>query len=98
MVLLVSPNGTPKVKRDAPRLVKPDNLAIQFGVQPIRGDRHLNNKGIFLLVGERFTGAINRHFSIGSLVGQCAIIPIRVYQNHHMVLGAGAPGRLSLPT
>jgi len=53
MVLLISRNGTAKVERDAPRLVKIYNLTVQFDIQSIRGDGYLDNKGIFLLVGER---------------------------------------------
>src|SRR5262249_49339438 len=29
------------------RLVKTDNLIVQFDIQSIRGDRHLDNKGVF---------------------------------------------------
>jgi hypothetical protein len=55
MVLLVSPNGTPKVERDAPRLVETNNLTVQFDIQSIRGDRHFDNTGKGPLVIERLT-------------------------------------------
>jgi len=34
------------------------NPTVQFEIQCIRGDRHLNNKGIFPLIGKRLTGVI----------------------------------------
>lgn len=58
IALLVSPNGAPKSGRDAARLVKIDNLTAQSDVQSIRGDRHLDNKGVFALVGDRLTWVI----------------------------------------
>ncbi|MGO8925223.1 MAG: hypothetical protein ACLQF4_20065 [Xanthobacteraceae bacterium] len=58
IALLVSPNGASKSGRDAARLVKIDNLTVQSDVQSIRRDRHLDNKGVFALVGDRLTGAI----------------------------------------
>jgi hypothetical protein len=45
------------------RLVKAANLTVQFDIQPIRGDRHLDNEGVFPLVGERLTGAIKMTFT-----------------------------------
>jgi hypothetical protein len=38
--------------------VKTDNLTIQLDIQSIRSDRHLDNKGVFPLVGGRLTAAI----------------------------------------
>jgi hypothetical protein len=43
--------------RDATRFVKGNNLTVQFDIQSIRGDRHLDNKGLFPLVGGGLTGA-----------------------------------------
>jgi hypothetical protein len=39
------------------QLVKTDNLTVQFDIQSIRGDGHLDNKGVFRLVGRRLTRA-----------------------------------------
>jgi hypothetical protein len=67
-----STNGSNFVRRgilyvqigaDAMRLVKAANLTVQFDIQPIRGDRHLDNEGVFPLVGERLTGAIKMTFT-----------------------------------
>jgi hypothetical protein len=58
IALLVSPDGASISRRDAARLVKTDNPTVQFNVQPIRGDRHLDDKGKLLLVSERLTAAI----------------------------------------
>jgi hypothetical protein len=56
--LLVSPDGASMSRRDATRLVKTNNPTVQFNIQPIRGDRHLDDKGEILLVSERLTAAI----------------------------------------
>jgi len=58
ITLLVSPNGASKSGRDPTRFVKGNNLTVQFDIQSIRGDRHLDNKGVFPLVGGRLTGSI----------------------------------------
>lgn len=58
IALLVSLNGASKSGRDAARVMKTNNLAVQFDVQSIRGDRYLDNKGAFPLVDARLTGAI----------------------------------------
>src|SRR6516165_3052553 len=52
-----------KSRRGVVRLVKTDNLTVQFDIQSIRGDGHLDNKGVFRLVGGRLTGASKRHFT-----------------------------------
>jgi len=58
IALLVSPNGASQSGPDAVRLVKNNNLTVQFDIQSVRGDRHLDNKGVFPLVGDRLTAAI----------------------------------------
>ena len=49
--------STSKSRRGVVRLVKTDNLTVQFDIQSIRGDGHLDNKGVFRLVGGRLTSA-----------------------------------------
>jgi hypothetical protein len=68
ITLLVSPNGASKSGRGAARLVKGNNLTVQFDIQSIRGDRHLDNKGVFPLVGGRLTGSIRWHFKSGAAI------------------------------
>jgi len=58
MVSLVSPNGLSESEWDVASLVKTNNLTVQFEIQSIRGDRHLDNKGVFALVGDRLAAAI----------------------------------------
>jgi hypothetical protein len=55
--LPVSECSTSKSQRDVVPLVKIDNLTVQFDIQSIRVDGHLDNKGVFRLVGGRLTGA-----------------------------------------
>jgi hypothetical protein len=62
ITLLISPNGASKSRRNAPRPVKSNNLTVQLDIQTVRGDRHLDNKGVFPLVGDGFTAAIKWHF------------------------------------
>ena len=54
----LSPNGASKSGRDSARLVKTDNLTVQFEIQSLRGDGHLDNKRVITLIGDRLTGAI----------------------------------------
>jgi hypothetical protein len=68
IALLVSPNGPSKSGLDAPRLVKSNNPSVQFDIQSIRGDRHLDNKRVFPLVGGRLTAAIKWHFKSGAAI------------------------------
>ena len=51
-----------KSRRDAVGVVKTDNLTIQLEIQSIRGDRHLDNKGVPSFVGDCLTRVINQHF------------------------------------
>jgi len=53
IALLVSPNDASKSGRHAARLVKTDNLIVQSDIQSSHSDRHLDNKGVFPLVGDR---------------------------------------------
>src|ERR1700745_2101281 len=55
--LPVSERSTSKSQRGVVQLVKTDNLTVQFDIQSIRGDGHLDNIGVFRLVGGRLTGA-----------------------------------------
>jgi hypothetical protein len=55
--LPVSERSTSKSQRGVVQLVKTDNLTVQFDIQSIRGDGHLDNKGVFRLVGGRLTGS-----------------------------------------
>src|SRR3974377_122913 len=55
--LSASECSTSKSRRGVVRLVKIDDLTVQFDIQSIRGDGHIDNKGVFRLVGGRLTGA-----------------------------------------
>jgi hypothetical protein len=41
--------------------VKTNDRTVQYDVQSTRSDGHLDNKGVFVLVGECLTGAIKCH-------------------------------------
>jgi hypothetical protein len=56
--LPVSKCCTSMSRLNAARFMKTDNLTVQFAIQSIRGDEHLDNKGVFFLVGDRLTGSI----------------------------------------
>jgi len=56
ITLPVSECSTSKSRRGVVRLMKIDNLTVQFGIRSIRGNGHLDNKGVFRLVGGRLTG------------------------------------------
>src|SRR5262249_25272699 len=58
ITLSVAEYCTSKSGREAARLVKTNNLTVQFDNQSVRGDRHLDNKGVFPLIGSRLTAAI----------------------------------------
>jgi hypothetical protein len=49
--LPVSECSASKSQRGVVPLVKTDNLTVQFDIQSIRVDGHLDNKGVFRLVG-----------------------------------------------
>jgi hypothetical protein len=55
---LVSPNGASKSGRYAARFVKGNNHTVQFDIQALRGDRYLDNNGVFAFVGGRLTTSI----------------------------------------
>jgi hypothetical protein len=96
--LPVSPNGASKSRRDASRLVKTDDLTVQSDIQSIRGDRDLNNKGVFPLVCKRLTS--DRHenppnvpFRRGWNIGFYALLTVNVATGRAMrcedIIGRG---------